>query len=138
VPVEAPPEAEERSRAAAGPPRAHSAELAGTNLRVTFTRPLLPATVTPDAFTVTALRTAGWSGVDVTRAEPDEAGTTVTLTLRSAPRVRPVRVVAAGAGPTPLLSTDGQPLSGTDADGRIVRSGEDAALLIGAPGPETE
>jgi hypothetical protein len=62
----------------------------------------------------------------------------VTLTLRSAPRVRPVRVVVRGAGPTPLLGADGQPLSGTEADARTVRAGEDAALLIGTPSTETE
>jgi hypothetical protein len=123
---------------AAEPPRAAGAELSGSHLNVTFTRPLLAATVGPAAFTVTALRATGWSAVAVTRAVPDADGTTVTLTLRSAPRTRPVRVVAAGAGPTPLLSVDGRPLSGTAADRWTTRSGADAALLIGTPGSEPE
>ena len=124
--------------AAADPPRAASAELSGSTLTVRFTAPLLPPTVTADAFAVTALRSSGWSGVDVTAATLDDAGTAVDLRLRSAPRVRPVRVVARGAGPAPLLGSDGQPLSGTDADGRTVRAGEDAALQIGTPGTDSE
>jgi hypothetical protein len=132
------PDAPTPADAAADPPRAASAELSGSTLTVRFTGPLLPATVTPDAFAVTALRSSGWAGVTVTAATLDDTGTAVDLRLRSAPRVRPVRVVARGAGPAPLLGADGQPLSGTDADGRTVRAGEDAALQIGTPGTDSE
>jgi hypothetical protein len=124
--------------ATAEPPRARDAGLTGTHLRVTFTQPLNPATVSPEAFTVTALRATGWTTVAVTQAVPDADGTAVTLTLRAAPRVRPVRVVVSGAGPAPLLSTDGRPLSGAEADRVTVSSGADAALLIGTPGTEPE
>lgn len=119
------------------PPRtvAGSAELTGSSLRLSFTQPLMPATVTPRAFTVTALRSSGWAEVAVTRAELDEAGTAVTLRLGSAPRVRPVRAIAHGAGPTPLLGAGGRPLSGADVDRRTVSSGEDAALTIDAAEP---
>lgn len=135
----APPTALHTAMAAEpGPPRARGAELTGTHLRVTFTRPLLASTVSPEAFTVTALRATGWNTVGVTSAEPDEDGTAVVLTLRAVPRVRPVRVVVSGAGPAPLLSAEGRPLSGTEADGTTVHSGADAALLIGTPGTEPE
>ncbi|MGH3933452.1 MAG: hypothetical protein ACRDS1_00470 [Pseudonocardiaceae bacterium] len=119
------------------PPRAvaGSAELTGSSLRLSFTQPLMPATVTPRAFTVTALRSTGWAEVAVTQAELDEAGTTVTLRLGSSPRVRPVRAVALGAGPTPLLGAGGRPLSGADVDRRTVSSGADAALTIGPGQP---
>lgn len=125
------------------PPRlvAGSGEATGSTLRLTFTGPLVPSTVDPDAFTVTALRASGWTAVEVAGAELDDAGTTATLRLGSAPRVRPLRVVARGAGPAPLLGTGGRPLSGVDVDGRTVSSGEDAALMVtgdpeSAPAPE--
>jgi hypothetical protein len=124
---------------------ASSGKLSGTALRLSFTRPLLRSTVARDAFTVTALRAAGWSAVEVVDAALDDAGTTVVVRLKSAPRARPLRVVASGAGPTPLLGTDGRPLSGTDVDRRTVSSGEDAALHIADeptpaadPAPDTD
>jgi hypothetical protein len=119
VEVDAPP------RAVAG-----SARLAGRSLALAFTAPLQPATVAPEAFAVTVLRAAGWREVAVEAAELDEAGTTVTLRLASAPRARPVRALARGAGRAPLLGTDGRALSGADIDGRTVSSGEDAALMV--------
>ena len=140
-PVEPPPPPGALRREAvpaAEPSRARSAELAGSTLRIGFTRPLLPATVGPGAFTVTALRSTGWARIDVTRAEPDEAGHHRDTDVALGPAVRPVRVVAHGAGPTPLLGADGQPLSGNDADRQTVRAGQDAALLIGNSDPEPE
>lgn len=128
----APPAAQPFLATAPEPPRALDADLTGTHLRVTFTRPLNPATVSPEAFTVTALRATGWTTVAVTQAVPDDDGTAVTVTLRAAPRVRPVRVVVSGAGPAPLLSADGRALSGSEADAVDVASGADAALLITA------
>jgi hypothetical protein len=135
-PDEAPAPAARRGRAqgrrAVEPPRAvsGSAGLAGRALRLAFTAPLDPATVSPDQFAVTTLRPAGWRPVIVERVELDEAGTGATLRLRSAPRSRPLRVVARGAGSAPLLGTDGRALSGVDIDGRSVSSGEDAALMV--------
>ncbi|GAA0460769.1 hypothetical protein Ade02nite_15130 [Paractinoplanes deccanensis] len=134
----APPQARTGAAPDGEPPRARDAGLTGSRLRILFTRPLLAATVTPGAFTVTVLRADGWNRVAVTGAEADEDGTAVTLTLRSAPRTRPIRVVAAGAGPTPILGADGLPLSGAEADRAAVPSGADAALLIGADGAPPE
>jgi hypothetical protein len=119
-PVQAPP------RAVAG-----SGELAGSTLRLSFTQPLLTATVTRDAFTVAALRSSGWAQLEISGVELDEPGTTVTLRLRSAPRTRPVRIVAHGTGSAPLLGAEGRPLSGADVDRRSVSSGEDAAVIVG-------
>jgi hypothetical protein len=118
----------------AGPPRAvaGSARLRGSSLRFRVTAPLDPATVTKAAFAVTTLRASGWATSKIDQAQLDDAGTTVTLRLASAPRSRPARVVARGAGPAPLVGTDGRPLSGADVDGRTVSSGEDAALMVGA------
>jgi hypothetical protein len=87
---------------------------------------------------VTALGSSGWADVAVTGTTLDDAGTTVALRLRSAPQVQVVRVVARGAGPKPLLGVDGRPLSGTQADGRTVHAGQDAALQIGTPGTDSE
>lgn len=122
-----------------GPPRAVAAsgELTGSTLRLAFTRALAPASVTRDAFTVTVLRAAGWTPFEVTGAQADEAGTTVTVRLGSTPRARPVRVVAHGTGAAPLLGAEGRLLSGLDVDGHDVLGGEDAALVIGRPGPDT-
>lgn len=133
-PPDAPPS--DAPTAETDPPRAvdGSATLTRRQLDLAFTRALEPASVTSDAFTVAALRNEGWAIIDVERAELAANGTDVTLQLRAAPRARPVRVVALGAGPTPLVGTNGLPLSGLDIDNITVHSGADAALMISAPG----
>lgn len=116
--------AEGRLRAVAG-----SAALDDTALTLTFTRSLAAPTVQVDAFTVTALADDGWTAVDVSEAHLDDEGVTVTLTLAAAPTTLPVRVVARGTGPAPLLAADGTPLCGVAGD-PVVPSGSDAALTI--------
>ena len=95
-----------------------SSALSGRTLTLQFSGDVKPATVRPEAFTVTALRPGGWEAVQVAGAEA--SGSTVTVTLGSAVRARPVRVIVEGAGPRPVLGTDDQPLNG----------GSDAALMI--------
>jgi hypothetical protein len=97
------------------------ASVAGRTLKLRFTAALEAATVQAGAFTVTALKSSGWEEVPV-RSAGLEGGTSVTLTLGSAVRARPVRVVVQGAGPRPLLGTDGAVLGG----------GRDAAVMIRA------
>jgi len=97
------------------------ASVAGRPLRLRFTAALEEATVQPGAFTVTALKSSGWEEVPV-RSVGLEGGTSVTLTLGSAVRARPVRVVVQGAGPRPLLG----------ADGAVLADGRDAAVMIRA------
>ena len=108
---------------------ADSATLTGSQLTVGFTRPLNEPTVHRDAFAVAVLRADGWADVAVRRAEYDEADLTVTLSLGSSPRVRPVRVVVRGTGATPILAVDHTPLCGVTGD-VLVLSGADAALMI--------
>lgn len=95
-----------------------SSTLSGRTLTLRFSSELKPATVRPEAFTVTTLRPGGWETVQVSGAQA--AGSSVTVTLGSAVRSRPVRVIVEGAGPRPLLGADDQPLNG----------GRDAALMI--------
>lgn len=108
---------------------ADSATMSGRTVALTFTRPLDEATVTADAFEVTVLRTDGWHSAQITGAELDDEGTTVTLRLSGAPQARPARVVASGAGARPLLGSDGRVLSGVQGD-RQVAGGADAAVMI--------
>ncbi|WP_250002261.1 hypothetical protein [Actinoplanes sp. M2I2] len=100
-------------------PVAEAASLEGATLTLRFSAPLNPATVQPDAFTATALRPGGWQSLKINRARLADP-TTVSLTLASAVRSRPVRVLAHGAGPRPLLGEDDSLLEG----------GRDAALMI--------
>jgi hypothetical protein len=126
---------------AGAPPQAvpDSADLRGSTLTLRVTAPLDPSTVTRAAFTVTTLRASGWAEIRVDRAELDEAGTTVTLRLAAAPRTRPVRVVAHGGGPMPLMGADGRPLAGAVGGRPPVSGGADAALMVGPPeGPPTD
>lgn len=92
--------------------------LSGRTLTLQFSSDVNPATVRPEVFTVTALRPNGWEAVTVTGAAA--SGSTVTVTLGSAVRARPVRVIVEGAGPRPILGADDQPLNG----------GRDTALMI--------
>ena len=104
----------------AGGPRLLDASLDGATLTLRFSAPLNQATVQPAGFTVTALRVDGWRSVAVNRAGAGDDPATVRLTLASAVRVRPVRVIAHGAGGTPLLGQDGS----------LLDDGHDAAVMI--------
>ena len=96
------------------------ASLDGATLTVRFSAPLNQATVQPAAFTVTALRADGWRPVAVNRAGAADDAATVALTLASAVRVRPVRVISHGTGGAPLLGQDGS----------LLDDGRDAAVMI--------
>jgi hypothetical protein len=61
--------------------------------------------------------------------ELDDSATTATLVLTGAPRSRPIRVIAHGAGGAPILAATGGVLSGVEGD-PVVRAGADAALMI--------
>jgi hypothetical protein len=100
-------------------PAAESATLEGATLTLRFSAPMHSATVQPDAFTVTALRPGGWQQLKINRVRLADPAT-VALTLGSAVRTRPVRVIAHGTGPRPLLGEDGS----------LLDDGHDAALMI--------
>lgn len=108
---------------------AGSADVAGTSVRLVFNRPVASATVQVDAFEVSVLRAEGWDGAPVSRADLDDDGVTVHLVLDEALDDRPVRVVALGTGPRPVLATDWAVLSGVEGD-PFVPSGADAALMV--------
>jgi hypothetical protein len=75
-------------------------------------RPLAPASVAADAFSVTTFDDDGWNHIEVRQARYDEATNRVTLDLREQPGDRLVRLIAIGTGPTPLLGADRIPLAG--------------------------
>jgi hypothetical protein len=102
------------------PPGLAEAALTGATLTLRFSAALDPATVRPEAFTVTALRATGWQSVRVGDTKLDKDRATVRIALGSAVRVRPVRVLAHGGGPRPLLG----------ADGSLLDDGHDAAVMI--------
>lgn len=114
---------------------AGSATLEGEALGLVFTRALKATTVRAQAFTVTALGDDGWAPIEVVAVVLDADGVTVALTLAEASTLRPVRVIAHGTGPSPLLADDDTVLSGVTGD-PVVASGGDAALMITAPSEE--
>ena len=122
-----PPAPDDALRAVPG-----SGEVAGTSVRMTFTRALQENTVHRDAFRVSVLRSTGWHVARIERAELEADGVTVQLVLTGAPHNRPVRVVAEGTGATPLLAAGGSVLIGVVGD-PYVPSGADAALMITDP-----
>jgi hypothetical protein len=97
------------------------ARLSGKTLTLHFSGDLNSSTVRREAFTVTALRPGGWEDIAVAQAT-SAVGGAVTLTLGSSVRSRPVRVIAQGGGPRPIL----------DADGNLLNGGRDAAVMIRA------
>lgn len=115
-----------------GPVRLVAASLRLHERTVTlrFTEPVDPATVSKRAFTASTLRDAGWTVVTVDDAVLDADAMTTTITLKTAPSGRLVRVIAHGTGATPILGVDGRPLAGLDVDARTSASGEDAAVTI--------
>jgi hypothetical protein len=74
------------------------------------------ASVTSAAFSVTWFDSAGWHGITIDNAQWDGATKTVTLTLHDAPAGDVVRLIARGAGETPLLGTNLAPLAGSVSD----------------------
>lgn len=95
--------------------------VAGTDLQLTFNRPLAAASVTAQAFAAAEFDAAtGWSAFTPGVPAYDDASRSVTLPLDRAPTGARVRVTVRGAGPTPLLGADfvaaGAPAP--DADGR--------------------
>jgi hypothetical protein len=114
---------------------AGSASIDGATVELSFTEPIAAATVNPDAFAVSVLRSDRWHESTIRRTHLDDTGTIVSLILSGAPRTRPIRVIAHGAGPAPILSETGGVLSGVEGD-PLVRAGADAALMIVDPSEE--
>ncbi len=106
-----------------------TAAIAGRTVTVEFTHPLDATTVTADAFTVSVLRSDGWNQANINETTLDDDGVTVSIGLSGAPRSRPIRIVARGTGPEPILGATGRVLSGVLGDPPVV-AGADAALMI--------
>ncbi len=99
----------------AGGPRADPSSVARQDKTITFAldRPLQPASVAPDAFTVMEFDEAnGWSGLDIGSASFDAVTKRVKVVLKEAPQAKLVRLVARGTGPAPLLGADLVPFAG--------------------------
>ena len=107
---------------------AGSAVADDTTVRITFTTALADAAVHRDAFEVSILGDDGWDIAPIDRAVLEDP-ITVRLDVNSAIDARPLRVVARGTGPAPLLAAAGAVLTGVVGD-PLVPSGSDAALMI--------
>jgi hypothetical protein len=116
---------------------ANSAMIDGATVSLKFTAPPAPSTIAAEAFAVSVLRADGWHPSTIRRTELDDDGVTAHLVLSGAPRSRPIRVVARGTGPAPIVSSAGIVLSGVEGD-PFVPSGSDAALMITYGPPEED
>ncbi len=74
------------------------------------------ASVTPAAFSVTWFDNTGWHAIAIDNAQWDTATKTVTLALHDTPAGDVVRLIARGAGETPLLGVNFAPLAGAVSD----------------------
>jgi hypothetical protein len=97
-------------------PAITEAALEDETITLTVSRPIAPASLTPDAFSITSFDTAsGWSTTDIDSVAAEADGT-ITVKLTGAPAGALVRLIARGTGPAPLVA-------------------EDNYVPLGAPGP---
>lgn len=108
APTPAPPPAEAEG------PRVDRASVTRDDSQISFTTTaaLHEATVTPRAFSVTSFDDGAWTVLEVTTATFNAADNRVTLRLGEEPGHGLLRLIAYGAGPTPLLGTNRIPLAG--------------------------
>lgn len=108
-----------------------SITLTGDELRFTVDPALDPLTVVPGAFTVTTLNGTGWTPVAVSSVITQDGDTTVVLTLGAVITGQPVRMIAAGTGPWPLLGVDGRPVAGVrGGPPGGIHDGHDIVLMV--------
>lgn len=116
--------------AAAAGPRADRASITRTPKRIVFdtNTPLAPASLEPEAVSVTSFDAeGGWSTVDLKAVRLSADGTRVTVDLKEAAEGRWVRLIVRGTGPRPVLGTDGVPLGAPPGN---VHDGRDFVAMI--------
>jgi hypothetical protein len=98
----------------AGGPRVlpESVQVNGKVVTFTTTAPLAEASVEPRAFSVTSFEDNGWQVLNVRTSKFDADTNTVRLSLHRKPEGVPVRLIAEGTGPHPLLGANLVPLAG--------------------------
>jgi hypothetical protein len=99
----------------AGGPRVDPETLAYAKKRITFktTSALHPASVDPDAFSVTSFSEEdGWSHIEIRRVTLSDADLGVTIDMKEEAAGKLVRLIAYGTGPNPLLGANLVPLAG--------------------------
>ncbi len=112
-----PAEAEPAMPAAGPVIEADSAAIAGSDIALTFDKPLAPASATPAAFAATEFVAAtGWAPFTIQTVALSNGDRTVTLSLDRAPAGVRVRVTAFGRGTAPLLGADFIPVGAPSAD----------------------
>jgi hypothetical protein len=92
-------------------PQAVTIEADGKTIHLPVTRPLATASVSVDAFSVSAFTGSGWDDVTISTAEAAAGDLEVVVTVATAPAGL-IRVVAYGTGSRPLLGADMVPLAG--------------------------
>src|SRR5581483_10031496 len=99
-------------------PTVTNAQLGAKSITLKTSRPIAAASVTQDAFSVTTYDdTDGWSEVDI-KSVSLAANGDIQVDLKESPAGNIVRLIAAGAGPTPLLAADNHiPLGAPGAGG---------------------
>jgi hypothetical protein len=119
-----------RSRAAApaGPVVVEgSAQITGDRIEVTFDKPLAPASVKANAFSVTEFVPAtGWASFTLGAPTYDDAERRVAIPLDRAPVGSRIRLTLRGSGPTPLLGADLTPAAAASANG----DGADVSITL--------
>ncbi len=118
--------------------RPDNAEISGGTISLHFTEPLDDATVSSGAFRVSVLRNDGWAPSEVRRAELDDDGETVTLVLTGRPRSRPIRIIAEGAGSSPILGANHRPLAGTEGQPSVPTGADGVAMIVDDDTPDGE
>jgi hypothetical protein len=121
-------------------PRVTGAALAADGKSIAFTtdRALLPATVTPDAVSVTyvdgATGAGGWKPAGVQPPTLDAARTTATVPFNAAiPSNARVRLIVRGTGPAPVLGADFAPLAGPGSAPPTPHDGADFVFTARRP-----
>jgi hypothetical protein len=91
-----------------------SITISDTDIVLPVDKPLIEASVKPDAFSVSVFdATNGWKTFALKSAALDATLNTVTLKLKTPPLPLGVtRIIARGTGPTPLLGEKNLPLAG--------------------------
>jgi len=105
--------------------------LTDTELSVSASAELEPATVIADSVTITAFDGGSWTEVTPTAITMNPDGTQIRADLAAPITARPVRVVITGTGPAPVADPSGIPLAGLlGAAANPTDTGTDAVLML--------
>lgn len=103
----------------AGGPRVDPATVRLTDRQIAFStsRELVPASVSPEAVSVTAFdEEKGWVPVETSGVRLSPNRRRISVLFRQPPPAAWIRLIAKGTGPRPLLGDGGVPLAGAPTD----------------------